>query len=620
MEQTIKEYLNINAPKYAEFKGYNEDFIKAVNDFTEGAEPTEQVQQFYDEAMETVKKFQEGGNIPKFQEGNTTYNLNIPAWFLKYRKQPFLTNWSEEKDASLAGENLTTNQFHHKYGDLTGAWNTNQAYTSNKDIITSDLNNAYKTRYANQSLQDFVKNYNITAGEIRGRWLDRDDIVYNANDAKEHNIKHKDLFASRNGTTNNPWDLGYSVSTEPIQGSTTWMRNMDLYEKEFDELSDEEKKNRIHKIGDLGYVYKKANGNIDIVDDDTLKKLGLNTSASPDVQTKTGLQSGFPTIGVTKNPLRGLKNLNNWLPDVFETVKFFDSYDTNKRMRDLFQKNYKYATEEYRPKHLNIYGDLATLNQNYNEAANLQRKANILGNNTSDYRTSSSINLQGQQQAEQGRVQGRKAYNDLVRTTSDRALQLEFENIDKEQATANENFGRGIAAHNVKMNNILEYMNQQHANRKDYLNHWETKVVQVNQDRKQLMAKMLESQMDRALENDPELLQAQKNFIEAKTEKEKDNAYNNFIELKRRKSREILPIYYQQLASLKGFKYNPNNNPFIMYKKGGTISDDGPVRKRSKDLERHRKKRRDDLLSNDKKLDRLGRLTYLWAKRAQGKK
>ena len=140
MEQTIKEYLNINAPKYAEFKGYNEDFIKAVNDFTEGAEPTEQVQQFYDEAMDTVKKFQEGGNIPKFQNGEI--NTGIPEWFLKYRKQPILKGWTLEKDSSKAGENLTSNQFHHKYGDLTGAWNTNQAYTANKDIITSDLNNA----------------------------------------------------------------------------------------------------------------------------------------------------------------------------------------------------------------------------------------------------------------------------------------------------------------------------------------------------------------------------------------------------------------------------------------------------------------------------------------------
>lgn len=616
MEQTIKEYLNINAPKYAEFKGYNEDFIKAVNDFTEGAEPTEQVQQYYNEAIDAVRKFQEGGNIPKFQQGG------IPEWYLKLYKQKELTGWTPELDASLAGENLNKNKLHHKYKDLTGAYNSNQAYTSNQNIIGQDLNTFYNSDYKGNSLADFVTNYNKNAGIIRSRW-DREDITYGKDDAREHNQLFRRMFTNRSGSTENPYDLGYSESTEPIQGSTTWMRRMDRYEKKWQDLTDEEKKNRIHKIGDLGYVYKEDNGDIGIVDDDTLKKLGLNISAkpaSPDVQIKTNLQSGMPTVGITKNPLRALKSPNNWLPDIFETIKFFDSYNTNKRMRDLFQNNYKYATEEYRPKHLNIYGDLAALNQNYNEAANLQRKANVLGNNTSDYRTASAINLQGQQQAEQGRAQGRKAYNDLVRTTSDRALQLEFENIDKEQAVANENFGRGIAAHNVRMNNILEYMNQQHANRKDYLNYWETKVAQVNQDRKQFMAKILESQMDRALENDPELLQAQKNYTEAKTREEKDSAYNNFIELKRRKSREILPIYYEQLASLKGFKYNPNNNPFIMYKKGGTISDDGPVRKRSKDLERHRKKRRDDLLSNDKKLDRLGRLTYLWAKRAQGKK
>lgn len=616
MEQTIKEYLNINAPKYAEFKGYNEDFIKAVNDFTEGAEPTEQVQQYYNEAIDAVRKFQEGGNIPKFQQGG------IPEWYLKLYKQKELTGWTPELDASLAGENLNKNKLHHKYKDLTGAYNSNQAYTSNQNIIGQDLNTFYNSDYKGNSLADFVTNYNKNAGIIRSRW-DREDITYGKDDAREHNQLFRRMFTNRSGSTENPYDLGYSESTEPIQGSTTWMRRMDRYEKKWQDLTDEEKKNRIHKIGDLGYVYKEDNGDIGIVDDDILKRLGLNISAkpaSPDVQIKTNLQSGMPTVGITKNPLRALKSPNNWLPDIFETIKFFDSYNTNKRMRDLFQNNYKYATEEYRPKHLNIYGDLATLNQNYNEAANLQRKANVLGNNTSDYRTASAINLQGQQQAEQGRAQGRRAYNDLVRTTSDRALQLEFENIDKEQAVANENFGRGIAAHNVRMNNILEYMNQQHANRKDYLNYWETKVAQVNQDRKQFMAKILESQMDRALENDPELLQAQKNYTEAKTREEKDSAYNNFIELKRRKSREILPIYYEQLASLKGFKYNPNNNPFIMYKKGGTISDDGPVRKRSKDLERHRKKRRDDLLNNDKKSDRLGRLTYLWAKRAQGKK
>lgn len=590
MEQTIKEYLNINAPKYAEFKGYNEDFIKAVNDFTEGAEPTEQVQQFYDEAMKTVKKFQEGGNIPR---GVSSAD----------REKDLRASWRQEVFSRLQQE---------LYNKLK------LGLEGKEGGITMDQFNDYQSKHAN--IYNRIKDTDFytnayrpeTKGEVSGL------------QKRYESHKFNDLAIKPN------WETRYHInSSQPTSGDRIgqWTTD-DLYsaitdDRRFGRDGDwepEELEKFQNQLKELGYTYT-------LDKNDNYYKLGLlnpnvskTNSKTTEVETKTGLQSGFPTIGVTKNPLRGLKNLNNWLPDIFETVKFFDSYNTNKRMRDLFQKNYKYATEEYRPKHLNIYGDLATLNQNYNEAANLQQKANILGNNTSDYRTSSSINLQGQQQAEQGRAQGRKAYNDLVRTTSDRALQLEFENIDKEQATANENFGRGIAAHNVKMNNILEYMNQQHANRNDYLNYWETKVAQVNQDRKQFMAKMLESQMDRALENDPELLQAQKNYTEAKTREEKDSAYNNFIELKRRKSREILPIYYQQLASLKGFKYNPNNNPFIMYKKGGTISDDGPVRKRSKDLERHRKKRRDDLLSNDKKLDRLGRLTYLWAKRAQGKK
>lgn len=590
MEQTIKEYLNINAPKYAEFKGYNEDFIKAVNDFTEGAEPTEQVQQFYDEAMDTVKKFQEGGNIPR---GVSSAD----------RKKDLRASWRKEVFSKLQQE---------LYNKLK------LGLEGKEGGITMDQFNDYQSKHANiyNRIKDTDFYTNAYRPETKGE----------VSELQKRYESHK----FNNLAIKPNWETRYHInSSQPTSGDRIgqWTTD-DLYsaitdDRRFGRDGDwepEELEKFQNQLKELGYTYT-------LDKNDNYYKLGLlnpdvskTNSKNLEVETKTDLKSGIPTIGVTKNPLRALKNPNNWLPDIFETIKFFDSYNTNKRMRDFFQKNYKYATEEYRPKHLNIYGDLAALNQNYNEATNLQRKANILGNNTSDYRTASAINLQGQQQAEQVKAQGRKAYNDLVRTTSDRALQLEFDNIDKEQTVANENFGRGIAAHNVKMNNILEYMNQQHANRKDYLNYWETKVAQVNQDRKQFMAKMLESQMDKALENDPELLQAQKNYTEAKTREEKDSAYNNFIELKRRKSREILPIYYEQLASLKGFKYNPNNNPFIMYKKGGTISDDGPVRKRSKDLERHRKKRSDDLLNNDKKLARLGRLTYLWAKRAQGKK
>jgi hypothetical protein len=117
------------------------------------------------------------------------------------------------------------------------------------------------------------------------------------------------------------------------------------------------------------------------------------------------------------------------------------------------------------------------------------------------------------------------------------------------------------------------------------------------------------------------LLKSKKLYAEAKTQEEKDKAYNDFIEVKRRKSRELLPIYYQQLAKLKGIRYNPDDNPFMIYAKSGVkISDDGPVRTRSKDLDRRRKSRKDARDSNDKKLDRLGRLMYLHAKGASSRK
>jgi hypothetical protein len=74
------------------------------------------------------------------------------------------------------------------------------------------------------------------------------------------------MFGNRSDNSNNVWNIGYDSNLEDIVGSSTWLRRMDRYEKEFDNLSDEEKKSRIHKIdlgdGNFGYVYKKANGDI----------------------------------------------------------------------------------------------------------------------------------------------------------------------------------------------------------------------------------------------------------------------------------------------------------------------------------------------------------------------
>nr|UVX55789.1 MAG: hypothetical protein [Bacteriophage sp.] len=76
------------------------------------------------------------------------------------------------------------------------------------------------------------------------------------------------MFGNRSNNSNDVWNIGYDPKLDDVVGSSTWLRRMDRYEKEFDALSDEEKKARVHKIdlggGNVGYVYKKANGDIAI--------------------------------------------------------------------------------------------------------------------------------------------------------------------------------------------------------------------------------------------------------------------------------------------------------------------------------------------------------------------
>ena len=50
------------------------------------------------------------------------------------------------------------------------------------------------------------------------------------------------MFGNRSDNSNNVWNIGYDSNLEDIVGSSTWLRRMDRYEKEFDNLSNEEKK------------------------------------------------------------------------------------------------------------------------------------------------------------------------------------------------------------------------------------------------------------------------------------------------------------------------------------------------------------------------------------------
>ena len=99
---------------------------------------------------------------------------------------------------------------------------------------------------------------------------------------RSHNRRFKKMFASRSQSNNenSAYNIGYQDNIEDVMGTSTWMRRMDRYKDQFDEnnpiLS------RIHKIdlgnGNYGYVYKKADGDIGILDNNVAERILNNQS------------------------------------------------------------------------------------------------------------------------------------------------------------------------------------------------------------------------------------------------------------------------------------------------------------------------------------------------------
>lgn len=210
----------------------------------------------------TVKR-EDGGTLDlvrvrKFQNAG-----KFPEWYSKLYKFQNLTGWNNSLNQSLAGPSITNeNVGHYRAGDLNEAYTKNNSYTSNPNLVGQDLQSYYDSSFKGKSLDDYVSAYNANAAKIRGYW--DQERTYKQSGAQEHNRLFKNMFGNRSDNSNNVWNIGYDSNLEDIVGSSTWLRRMDRYEKEFDNLSDEEKKSRIHKIdlgdGNFGYVYKKPMG------------------------------------------------------------------------------------------------------------------------------------------------------------------------------------------------------------------------------------------------------------------------------------------------------------------------------------------------------------------------
>lgn len=350
-----------------------------------------------------VRKFQNAGKFPE--------------WYSKLYKFQNLTGWNNSLNQSLAGPSITNeNVGHYRAGDLNEAYTKNNSYTSNPNLVGQDLQSYYDSSFKGKSLDDYVSAYNANAAKIRGYW--DQERTYKQSGAQEHNRLFKNMFGNRSDNSNNVWNIGYDSNLEDIVGSSTWLRRMDRYEKEFDNLSDEEKKSRIHKIdlgdGNFGYVYKKANGDIAVWNQPETPATSTNPADNKQNKQNKSFFSN-PTIA-------------------YGSPRAVYADRMNRRITDLAKESVVPLLKDPFEVHRYTRSDLDAEMQGERNYANLRRLASRPI--TSDGSLQTATQLQAEVQGQEARTAGKEKSNQVQRQYDELAWQQEKENAANRHETA----------------------------------------------------------------------------------------------------------------------------------------------------------------------------------------
>lgn len=381
--------------------------------------------------LDKVRKF-DGGGITETARKATQYALN--NWFTNLYNQKSLTGWDSSKDASKAGVSITNqNASHGNAGDLSIPFYKNLMYTSQSNLVGQDLQSYYNSAFQGKSLEDYVNGYNANAAKIRGYW--DQERAYRQAGASEHNRLFRNMFGNRSNNSNDVWNIGYDPKLDDVVGSSTWLRRMDRYEKEFDALSDEEKKARVHKIdlggGNVGYVYKKANGDIAI----------WNEPVAPEQPTEPTKPASTTTVigpeqpkkeGDTREMFSFLRNINPTIAYGLPRAVYADRM--NRRMTDLAKASVTPLLKDPFQVHRYTRSDLDAEMQGERNYANLRRLASRPI--TSDGSLQTATQLQAEVQGQEARTAGKEKSNQTQRQYDELAWQQEKENAANRHETA----------------------------------------------------------------------------------------------------------------------------------------------------------------------------------------
>ena len=410
-----KQQVRIEQPQQSPF---NYDRIREANPERSARLQSEKTSR---DDRRTVKR-EDGGTLDlvrvrKFQNAG-----KFPEWYSKLYKFQNLTGWNNSLNQSLAGPSITNeNAGHYRAGDLNEAYTKNNSYTSNPNLVGQDLQSYYDSSFKGKSLDDYVSAYNANAAKIRGYW--DQERTYKQSGAQEHNRLFKNMFGNRSDNSNNVWNIGYDSNLEDIVGSSTWLRRMDRYEKEFDNLSDEEKKSRIHKIdlgdGNFGYVYKKANGDIAVWN-------------QPETPATSAIQPSQEPSDDNKQNKSFFSNINPTIAYGLPRAVYADRM--NRRITDLAKESVVPLLKDPFEVHRYTRSDLDAEMQGERNYANLRRLASRPI--TSDGSLQTATQLQAEVQGQEARTAGKEKSNQVQRQYDELAWQQEKENAANRHETA----------------------------------------------------------------------------------------------------------------------------------------------------------------------------------------
>ena len=425
-------------------------------------------------------------NVLKFQTGGS---FNLDTWI---KENPEYYKWYSSiypnapilqgNPLKQRNDNWNRNQLsssHYTTDDLQRSAYNNYLYTNDYDARQADIQHWADEQkdISNLSNEEVVKRYNDLAQLVRT--AREAPQTYNRTGYTDSNRAFRSLFYNRSkqGTNVPLYTIGYQPNIEDIEGTSTWQRRMDRYQKKFNEDTPEGQKNRIFYItrpdGTKIKVYKKDNGDIGLFNEDSVEQ--VTGSFIPGKHT-------FKNGNFDWNKLR--EGLQKIAPNILAAGRLAYALDTNKRMLDeQLAANKPQLQGSYHTYH-QVTGDEGSKQAYYRRAAYGQTSASRPFTSNADRQM--AYQMEARRIGDEARAQGDLIDNQEIRRTSELSKQHSDANIARDNQVANANYLSLLQSQAQKHLLKNNYLAANHSSWNNYLLGLETRMNQKQAERQAL--------------------------------------------------------------------------------------------------------------------------------------